>query len=601
MKKKRAIRNIKWITGFTWHNERPVLYGLFAVLPVLLAEQYMTFFLPQYVISAMLDTSDKKKIVIGLILISTALCAFMTGNRLLNYMVSVHLDSLRQKFMKTLYGLKMSLPYQKIETASFSDQYNKASESLMNHGETYDAAAVLLSCGELGKAICAYIVFGSLLAGIDIKILLLITITPCMEFLMRLIYNRYQASIQMKQNTLERRIWYIVSRCGDYKMAKDIRLYGMNEWLIGLYNSLVKERLSLDGNLIKKRFRCDWIQLMIILCRDGLTYYMLIKMALDGTLQIGEFVFYFSAIGSFSTWIGQMIGKAIEIHSLSLGIEELRELVLLGSGGILEEKKTVEPLPIEKIELQNVSFRYGDSGEEAVKNINISIRSGERLALVGANGAGKTTLVKLLCGLYKPTCGEVIVNGKPISSWEEQEVFSLFSIVFQDFNFYHTELARIISSLDKVDLSRAKDVLKQVGLWDKVQSLPDGIHTPIGKQLYENGTELSGGEIQKLMLAKALYKNSPVVILDEPTAALDPIAERNLYFSYQKNFEGKIKIFISHRLASTRFCDRILYMEAGQIVEMGTHEELIALNGRYKKLFDVQASYYKEQVQEESI
>ena len=232
-----------------------------------------------------------------------------------------------------------------------------------------------------------------------------------------------------------------------------------------------------------------------------------------------------------------------------------------------------------------------------MENINLFIRPGEKLAIVGLNGAGKTTLIKNLCGLYNPSAGSITINGREIKDYNIYDFYSLFSVVFQDFHFLPVSIANTVSSKTNSDTDRTKvmECIRLAGLEDKINSLESGIDSMMNKQINENGVDLSGGEKQKLLLARAIYKNAPILILDEPTSALDPIAESELYERYNELTKNKTSIYISHRLASTRFCDRILYMEDGTIFESGSHDELIRQNGKYAYLYNIQSHYYVEE------
>ena len=248
-----------------------------------------------------------------------------------------------------------------------------------------------------------------------------------------------------------------------------------------------------------------------------------------------------------------------------------------------------------EIKLENVSYRYPEAQKDTISKMNLTIHPGEKLAIVGLNGAGKTTLVKLVCGFLDPTEGRVLLNGEDIRKYNRRDYYEVFEAVFQDFSVLEASVAENVAQrVEGIDIPKVWDCLEQAGLTEKIRSLPKQLETKVGRRVFEDGIELSGGQTQRLMLARALYKDSPLIILDEPTAALDPIAENDIYMKYSEMTHGRTSLFISHRLASTRFCDRILFLEHGAIVEEGIHEQLLAANGGYAHLFEVQSQYYKE-------
>ena len=256
-----------------------------------------------------------------------------------------------------------------------------------------------------------------------------------------------------------------------------------------------------------------------------------------------------------------------------------------------------------QITFKNVSFAYPDVEKNTIQNLDFTIKAGEKIALVGNNGAGKTTIVKLLCGLYDQTQGEILIDGKTIEDIGLENYQDQISVLFQDTNPMAFTIEENITGLEsgQGDKNKLEDCLKKSGLWEKVQALPQKEGTYITQTFSKDGILLSGGETQKLLLAKAIYKNGSFLILDEPTSALDPLAESKIYEEYNNLAQGKTAVFISHRLASTKFCDRIMFLENGSIVECGSHEELMALGGRYKKMFDIQAQYYREDCHSELV
>lgn len=256
------------------------------------------------------------------------------------------------------------------------------------------------------------------------------------------------------------------------------------------------------------------------------------------------------------------------------------------------------PIPQEpfSITFRNVSYQYPEGEKKVLENVSFQIKAGEKIALVGPNGAGKTTLTKLMCGLLLPDEGEILLNGHSLYEYNRDEMYSLFGIVPQQFNLLPASIAQNIAAAEEeeIDRDRVDNCIRLAGLTEKIASLPKGADTPLSRELYEDGVELSGGEKQKLLLARLLYKAPLCMILDEPTAALDPIAEDRMYRNYHQIASNATSIFISHRLASTRFCDRIFLLDGAGIAEVGTHDELMAAGGKYRELFDLQSRYYRE-------
>ena len=330
-------------------------------------------------------------------------------------------------------------------------------------------------------------------------------------------------------------------------------------------------------------------------------YYILVTQVLKENISIGDFTLYLGLCSAFSSALSDFYDNFGRIHEASNLVDDYRTFM---DFPVEEQKEYMDISTLGSdysFEFRNVTFRYEGASEDTLKDINLSIPAGQRIAVVGKNGAGKTTLIKLLMGLYEVTSGEILVNGININHFKREDYYKLFSPVFQNVELFAFPLAENVSMKkpEQTDKKMAEECLINAGMGEKLRKLEKGCDTEVLKILYEDGIDFSGGEKQKLALARALYKDAPVVILDEPTAALDPIAESALYESFDQVISKKSAVYISHRLSSTRFCDKIVMIMEGTIKEYGIHEELMNKGGEYAKMFEVQAQYYEVNDDEE--
>ena len=337
------------------------------------------------------------------------------------------------------------------------------------------------------------------------------------------------------------------------------------------------------------------VDAFLSLARNGIAYAYLIRLTLAEGLPASQFLLYFSAFTGFSTWVTGILQECSTLHKESLDLSTIQEYLHLPEPFRFADGAPIPPADRYELRLDHVTFRYPGTEKPVLQNLSLTLRPGEKIAVVGLNGAGKTTLVKLLCGFYDPDEGRVLLNGQDIRQFDRRAYYKLFSTVAQEISELDITVAQTVAqAVDGIDMDKVKACVEKAGLAETIASLPQGYDTHLGKQVYLDGVELSGGQTQRLMLARALYKDGAFLVLDEPTAALDPIAESDIYQKYNEMTAGKSSVFISHRLASTRFCDRILFIKDGGIAEEGTHEELLHKGGAYAKLFEVQARYYQE-------
>ena len=374
-------------------------------------------------------------------------------------------------------------------------------------------------------------------------------------------------------------------------------MFGLKAWFEELYDATMRLYQAFAAKRESVYIWTNIIDLVLTVLRNGVAYAYLIWLTIENGLPVSKFLLYFTAMSGFTQWVSGILNSFSQLHKQSLELSTLREFLEWPEPFKFNEGKPLKKAldkPYE-IRLENVSYRYPEAKENTLSHVELTVKAGEKLAIVGLNGAGKTTLVKLICGFLDPTEGRVLLNGEDIRQYNRKDYYALFSAVFQDFSVLEVSVKENVAQrVDDIDIERVWRCLDEAGLTETVKALPKGIDTPIGRLVYEDGVELSGGQTQRLMLARALYKNGPILTLDEPTAALDPIAENDIYQKYSQMTNGRTSIFISHSLASTRFCDRILFIKGGNIAEEGSHEQLLKLGGEYARLFEVQSKYYQE-------
>lgn len=488
--------------------------------------------------------------------------------------------------------------YQTYEKKETRDLYARAQSAIwMFNGKVNLLEVPQKSMDLLQNALC-YGLFGTVISFVSPWLVLFLTVAPLVNLFCVRAYQKYEYETRAERTDVERRLNYVNDRAADFAAAKDIRIYGMADWLKQLSKALFDKDVAWQKKLSGRQLLTRLADLGVILLRDGLAYGVLIAMFLRGEITVDQFVLYFAAISGFTTYIGNIMTAWNEMHAASLVVSDFREFLDLpdeDGTGEAHAREHISPAP--EIVFDHVSFRYDGAEKDTLHDISLTFHSGERIALVGMNGAGKTTLVKLLCGLYTPTSGEIRIDGVPVSDFCREEYYRLFSPVFQNVQTAFFSLAETVagSAGENVDRARAESCMCRAGLGKKLDSLPRGIDTRLDKQVNKEGIELSGGEAQKLMMARALYKNAPVLVLDEPTAALDPIAENEIYLQYRDMTEGKTSLFISHRLASTQFCDRVLFLQEGRITEEGTHRQLLEKGGEYARLYEIQSCWYRKE------
>lgn len=531
-------------------------------------------------------------LVIGAVVIELV---FLCVNNISAQKLSVGFTYIRMMLVKERIAKTLSMEYETLETPEMLDRLQKAKRA--TNGDWHGVQGMMTYMQTMATYVVSVAVSTVIMATFNPWIILVVGVLSVIQFLF-FDYIRKKDKREMWDAMMPhwRKLDYMTHVTTDFSFAKDIRLFGMKKFLSRRQKEVYDVELE---HWWRSRQFWVWNTLFshgIAFIRNIIVVGWLIWSVVENGLSIGNFTLYFASSMAFSNAAMEVLTAISGLKERSAQTDDFRSYMDIPIGD-----ETAETIPIPEAEeyeftFENVSFRYKGQENYALKNINITLSPGEKLAVVGLNGAGKTTFIKLLLRLYDVSEGRILLNGTDIRSFDRAEYFRMFAPAFQDVTVFAFPMSENVSMSEpfNTDKDKAEEMLRSAGLGEKIDSLEKGVDTELLKVLYDDGVDLSGGEKQKLALARALYKDSKIIVLDEPTAALDALAEYRLYRSFDGMIGKKTAVYISHRLSSTRFCDRVAMFAKGEMVETGTHEQLMELGGEYAEMFRVQAQYYVE-------
>lgn len=593
-KKGTLLSNLKYIMGYAWSQDK-VLFAQCGVYTILASiAPFIGIFLPKFLIDELLGQRRIEIILMTLI-------GFFLLSSVVNYSIawlrcaySPRVTKIRTDYITMISDKIMKMDFKNTEDPEVLNKIKSVMNAVMSNNTGVEGVYHTL-LGLFGR-LTAFVGYISIVLFLSPWILLFLIINVLISYALTMRVKKYEYSQKEKAADKDRRTFYVFDTMYDFAYGKDIRIYDLKNILIDKFKKFRGERIDISNDVQEKQLKVKIVDVILLVIREFVVYGYLIYNVLFTGMSIGDFTMYFSTINGFGDWMKGILDDLANIKAQNMYLDDMREFLEIKS----EDKEKTRDIPIDssyEIEFKNVSFKYPKTDKYIYKNLSLKIKKGQRLAIVGINGAGKTTFVKLLCRLYEPTSGEILINGINIQSFSKEEYYKILSVVFQDIKTFAFTVAENVSleNLEDVDREKVLHCIEKAGVGDKINSLQKGIDTSLLKILDGEGVELSGGENQKLALARALYKNGKIVILDEPTSALDAVAEYNIYKGFDELIGDKTAIYISHRLASTKFCDVIAFFENGEIVEYGTHEELLKKNGKYSDMFNIQAQYYKEE------
>ncbi len=595
--------NTMYWMKYYWHEDKRIIF--MSIVQIILSSiiPLISIYLPKITLDMIEKgaTTERLTLILGLFGVLAA-SLYSVSSAVGNGKYFLY-NTVRGYIMAELFLKSLRVKYEIAESGKGKIAYQKAIGAAGN-GDWSSSSRTLTSTISICINVICFFLYSTVLGSLNLWMIIILIGMSLLNCLWISLNIKYKESMREENAYIDRRFYYVRSAMGDTRAAKDIRIFGMNQWLIGLRDKTIADSKRIQQKLNKRNSWQEKMNFLTGMVRDIIAYGYLIYASTKGEISVGEFVLYFGAITGFSGFVTSIVGEIGLLKEARNSTNYYRAYMELPDEDLLSGDRHISELdkPL-SIEFRDVSFSYKSYMEEEVdskavfEHFNLKISAGEKLALVGVNGAGKTTFVKLLCGMYEPDDGKILINGIERKHFPKGELYDLFSVVFQEQFVLPFSAGENIAMNrpEKVDEKRAFEALDKAGIKELFREKNIGLNTFMSRMILKSGVSLSGGQQQRLLLARALYKDGAIMVLDEPTAALDPIAESEIYESYNKYTENKTAIFISHRLASTRFSDRIIMLEDGKIIEMGTHDELMQNGGAYANMYQVQSNYYSEE------
>ena len=584
-------QNIVFLLAVVWKHKPLLLLNvaLYAITKAL--ESIALLYFPKWILDVLLGKLSTN-LLIWLIMGFAIVGILPFFSRVLYNKAYAMIIQLRFILLESHQSACLSVDYEKMESENFENRVYSAMRGVMNN--TTGAEGVLHRLYEWPGYFATLIV--SIYALMQANVIL------CFVALGVTIVNytvgQHAAVLKERQlkhlSEVERKTRYYSNIMKDRETAKEVRLPLVRAFLFERYEELRAQVATLKRQQGTIDLNADMVSDLIDALKTALVYaYLAISVCLK-YISLSTMTVCIGAMEDLSAVISALLKDKRFIRDQDYGINEFRHFVEEYNETMAREENGLAVHSIKTIEFEHVYYKYTHAEEYALSDVCVTIEKGKRLAVVGENGAGKTTFIKLLIGLYTPTSGRILVNGEPLSNIRLSDYRRCISALFQDFHILAFSIAENIALSEKnIDIDRVREALQKVDMLKRVDALPSAINTTVTHKIEDGGIELSGGEAQRLALSRAIYRRADMYVLDEPSAALDPIAESNIYDMIANSMSGNTMIFVSHRLASTRFCDEILFFEKGFITQHGTHETLMRQHGGYARLYEAQANFYR--------
>lgn len=583
-------------------KREPLAATFFAItLPLGVLLPLLNAGLPKLVLQGLEEGWELPVYLGSLILLTFALAAAKAAKAGLDNYLHVMNGPFEDIYNQRLLDKRLAVDFETAESRDFNEQACAVYDSLYrSKAEMKDS---FLIWQRFLIALGSAVLYGRILWIQSPLVCLLVLLPAATAFFLQKRVRAFDRKMRLLAQASDRKMAYVEQKATDLKAGKDIRLFDLSGWLLDILHKERKVSEACADRRERAYLASNCVNAILCFLRDVCAYVFLILRIVRGSMAVSDFVWYMAIVAGCQQACASFLEQGELLGKLNQDYGRLRSFLDGWNHTFFQGTHPKSKSNAVEIEFRHVSFQYPESSLPSLEDLNFRIRAGEKIALVGLNGAGKTTLVKLLCGLYRPTCGEILVDGRNVTEYDRESYYQMVSAVFQNTTLLPLSVARNICADPEQERNRTKlrKCLALAGILEKVDSLPQKENTSLGKGVIENAADLSGGERQKLWMARALYKEAPILILDEPTAALDPLAEQEIYEKYLEMSQGRTSLFISHRLSSTRFCDRILFLENGRITQQGSHRELLKTGGAYARLFQIQSRYYTGQDKKEAL
>lgn len=587
-----------WFYLKIWRKTFPLgLCLIFLSVPVSLIGIYERIHIPQIILLGLENQETTKSVLLRILGASFLLILSQSLFEILETKLKTRGSRpLMWLYSEPIHRKLFAMPYEQLISASVQNKLSKVENIILRGGDGGVIHFFGFKISEFLIAVVGTILFVPNIFQVDGILLLVIFLSSIINLSYGIFAGKYSEKNMQERSEFEKKELYFTKIAEERSFSKDLRFYELVPAVLKQFYRYHQVHASYLKREAKVQFGAVILNAVTLLIRDALAYGYLIYRLSAGILRLSDFVFLAALVMQFSTWMDAIVRSANELFQFSAQMQQIRDFIDVKEkevqrGNLTEKEVSLRP----SIEFRNLFYHYPNSEHFIFENFNLKIRPGEKIALVGINGAGKTTLIHLLIGLLAPTRGSILIDGQESISFAQEEYYKIFSPVFQDVQIFPESIAVNVAGDVLWEKEKMEEALCKAGLKDFVNGLERKEETPLVRESDDSAIDLSGGMGQRLLLARALYKDAKINILDEPTAALDPLAESRIYEEYDVMSRGKTSIFISHRLASTRFCDRILFLENGKVLEEGSHENLMKRRGKYFEMYEVQSRYYRQE------